>query len=312
MVVSKTFGRKFYKLNELYQANWYSRGMIRLQNAGGLGNQLFIWAAAHNLSREFDERVVIFDVKDRNYRHDRANELHWLKIYCDHKVFLKESRLLGYLLRMVDKLKLEKSPIGRNFLNKFGFYSFDKATDVCTFNRGTPKLVRSFFQRNDYVDLSWSSISREITLKLQETITPQNIELSSSQAFHFRRGDFIGIKNAHGLLKFDFFVKNANPNVRYIFCTDDPNYVDLIQNMIPTATVLTPSESDVWQSLKIFVEAEGFLGSNSTLSWWGAKLRSQNSLKNTFLPQPWTKAGTVNEAALELSGVDYKRSLFED
>jgi hypothetical protein len=172
--------------------------------------------------------------------------------------------------------------------------------------------VRSFFQRNDYVDLSWSSISREITLKLQETITPQNIDVSSSQAIHFRRGDFIGIKNAHGLLTIDFFVKNANPNVRNVFCTDDPNCVDLIQNIIPTATVLTPSESDVWQSLKIFVEAEEFLGSNSTLSWWGAKLRSQSSLRNTFLPQPWTKAATVNEAALELSGVDYKRSLFAD
>jgi hypothetical protein len=79
--------------------------MIRLQNAGGLGNQLFVWAAAHNLAHKFDEKVVIFTVKDLNSRKDRPSELQRLKMYCKHDVYLRESFVLGYILRVVDKLK---------------------------------------------------------------------------------------------------------------------------------------------------------------------------------------------------------------
>jgi hypothetical protein len=286
--------------------------MIRLQNAGGLGNQLFIWAAAHNLAQEFDEKVVIFTVKDRNFRSDRVNELNELKNHCKHNVFLRESFALGYILRLVDKLKLERYFYSRKVLQGFGFYSAHRATDEYSFDRGAPKIVRSFFQRNEYVDSAWESISEEIKSCLQEIKSPTSVDESSSQVIHFRRGDFVGIKETHGLLSLEFFARNVNPKLKNVFCTDDPRYVDHIRSRFPLALVLTPSELDVWQTLKVFVEARDFLGSNSTLSWWAAKIRSKTFLNNSSLPQPWKKTDTEDERALEMQGVNFKRAIFED
>ena len=286
--------------------------MIRLQNAGGLGNQLFIWAAAHKLAHEFDEKVVIFSVKDRNSRPDRNNELHYLKTHCKHNIFLRESFALGYILRVVDKLKLEKYFYSRSLLQLFGFYSTHRATTKFSFDRGAPKITRGFFQRNEYVDSSWECISGEINARLQEIKIPPSIDESSSQVIHFRRGDFVSIKATHGLLSLEFFVRNINPDLNTVFCTDDPLYVDQIHSRIPLALILAPSELDVWQTLKVFVEAGEFLGSNSTLSWWAAKIRSKTLLTKSSLPQPWTKNDTEDERALEIPGVDFKRAIFED
>jgi hypothetical protein len=286
--------------------------MIRLQNAGGLGNQLFVWSAAHNLAHEFDEKVVIFTVKDRNFRSDRINELYGLKTHCKHDIFLRQSLALGYILRLIDKMKLERYYFSRNLLQAFGFYSTNRATAKIRFDRGAPKIVRHFFQRNEYVDSSWEFISEEINSYLQGVKIPQSINESSSQAIHFRRGDFVGIKATHGLLSLDYFVKNMNSNLKNVFCTDDPSYVDFIQSRIPLALIMTPSELDVWQTLKVFVEAGEFLGSNSTLSWWAAKIRSQNFLTKSSLPQPWTKSDLEDERALEIPGIDFKEAIFED
>ena len=286
--------------------------MIRLQNAGGLGNQLFVWAAAHNLAQEFDEKVVIFTVKDRNSRSDRSNELQWLKTHCKHNVFLRESFILGYILRLVDKLKLERYAYSRSFLQVFGFYSTHGATAEFSFDKGAPKIVRGFFQRNEYVDSSWEYISGEIESRLQEIKIPQTINERSSQVIHFRRGDFVDIKATHGLLSLEYFEKNINPILENVFCTDDPVFVDQIHGRIPLASIMTPSELDVWQTLKVFVAAGEFLGSNSTLSWWAAKIRSKTFLANSSLPQPWTKTDSEDERALEIPGVNLKRAIFED
>jgi hypothetical protein len=215
-------------------------------------------------------------------------------------------------LRIVDKLKLERYFYSRSVLQAFGFYSAHRATDELGFGRGAPKIVRSFFQRNEYVDSSWESISEEIKSCLQEIRIPKSVGESSSQVIHFRRGDFVGIKETHGLLSLEFFEKNKNPKLKNVFCTDDPRYVDQIHSRFPLALVLTPSKLDVWQTLKVFVEAREFLGSNSTLSWWAAKIRSETFLDNSSLPKPWTKNDIEDERALEIPGIDFKKAIFED
>jgi hypothetical protein len=78
------------------------------------------------------------------------------------------------------------------------------------------------------------------------------------------------------------------------------------------AMIMTPRELDVWQTLKVVVGAKEFLGSNSTLSWWAAKIRSKSFLTNSSLPQPWTKTVTEDEKALEIPGIDFKKAIFED
>ena len=286
--------------------------MIHLQNTGGLGNQLFIWAAAHNLASEYDETVRIFNVQDRNSRPDRPNEIHSLEKYCNHNIYVDTSFILGILFRVIDKFRIENFTLGKLFLNKLGIFSFDNATDVVQFKKMSPRVVRSYFQRNEYVDRSWNQVFSELNFRLIEANNNFHILSDNLQAIHIRRGDFVDIKDTNGLLSLKFFEDNSNPHLKKIICTDDGKYISQILLCMPDATVLTPANSDVWQTLSIFVNSKEFLGSNSTLSWWGAKIRSNTDRGKSSLPTPWTRAELGYDSGLAIPGTELKFALFED
>jgi hypothetical protein len=286
--------------------------MIRLQNTGGLGNQLFIWAAAHNLAREYGVTVRIINVQDGNFRPDRPNEVQKLKQYCNHKIDVKTSYLLGILFRVIDKFGIEKFGLGSLLLNKSGVFSFDNPTDTVKFGRTRPRIVRGYFQRNEYVDHAWDQIFSELNLRFIEANNNLLFSSDNSQVIHIRRGDFIDIKEVNGLLALKFFENNLNLRLKQIVCTDDESYIPHILSCMPGATVLNPANSDVWQTLSIFVNAKEFLGSNSTLSWWGAKIRSKTNMGKSILPNPWTRAELGYDSGLAIPGTESKSALFED
>jgi hypothetical protein len=79
---------------------------IRVQLHGGLGNQLFIWAMAHEISVSTGSKVQLEYVKDRYQRDDRPIEIERLLESCQHKISINQSRSVGIFLRLLDKLGL--------------------------------------------------------------------------------------------------------------------------------------------------------------------------------------------------------------
>jgi len=97
-------------------------------------------------------------------------------------------------------------------------------------------------------------------------------------------------------------------NLPVIICTDadvlDPDF--LLE--FPNAEVLDKSHLGVWPTLALMVKAEQFVGSNSTLSWWAAKLRIPLGLPSV-LPRPWFERIPQNPD-FEIEGVKFSNSVF--
>jgi hypothetical protein len=113
---------------------------------------------------------------------------------------------------------------------------------------------------------------------------------------HFRRGDTVG-KNANirGLLSSEYyknsieritFERNVIPR-RIIVITDDLETSQKDINNLPITDWFGPEEISPIQALQIFSKVRNFVGANSTLSWWGAKLSCDVAQNIQILPKPW-------------------------
>lgn len=285
--------------------------MIYIQLLGGLGNQLFVWAGAHKLNEMFSEPVCILNIIDKNLRDDRPNELNGLVQHCIHEINLRDTRVFSLFFRTIDRFELEKISLFRSILQRLGVYTFENPIEPIEFLKGKPRIVRCYFQRNEYVDSIWGQISTEILEVFNQTTIPEINRLYTSQVVHFRRGDTVNFYSTHGVLSIDYFLRNLSPNLETLVSTDDLSYTDFIEKEFKTRLILTPLDISTWQSLKIFCGAKEFIGSNSTLSWWAAKIRSRSDKNSSILPRPWTVSGTNYEIGLNIPEVKFVSAQFE-
>ena len=284
--------------------------MIRIQIAGGLGNQLFIWAGAHNLYHEFGKPIKLISTIDASAREDRPVELQKLSAQCPHGIVIENSRFYSFLLRAIDKLRLEKFAMSSRALKELGFYTFHNPTSSLSFNYRRPRFIRCYFQRIDLVELHWKSWSSELIEVLRNTDISNLGLIEPSNAIHVRRGDYISLSQSYGVLSDDFFQKNLTSVLPNYVCTDEMSLNQATVERLKPKAVLTPLEASTWQTLKLFCNSAKFLGSNSTLSWWAGFLRAKNGSGLSSLPSPWTQIDFGYEQALRIPNVDYVRAEF--
>jgi len=76
------------------------------------------------------------------------------------------------------------------------------------------------------------------------------------------------------------------------------------QNLIPFLNpqlVLDDEQTTAWETLAIMAGSNFFLGSNSSLSWWGARL-ARASGGNVWLPSQWSYWNNINPEDLFFAG----------
>jgi hypothetical protein len=73
--------------------------------------------------------------------------------------------------------------------------------------------------------------------------------------------------------------------------------------------VLTPSETNAWETLSVITTARRVISSNSTMSWWGAFMANKNGAE-VFLPSQWRK-DDGNSLGMQFPGSKTFYSSFE-
>lgn len=283
----------------------------RIYNQGGLGNQLFIWRAAHLLHLETSQDVEIVCL--RNESDSRPNELYQLTKLCTHPIHIREVNKYSFRVRFAQKYpKIYRS------VRRLTFKRFQVGIAIepqAQLNQISMKYsdYLGFFQNK--MDGLWDELNlgQEILDNLEvvwkELDRSKSLETRASfQVFHVRRGDYATGERKFGQLSARYFRENMSSNLPVIICTDadvlDPDF--LVE--FPDAEVLDKSHLAVWPTLALMVKAEQFVGSNSTLSWWAAKLRTLLGLPSV-LPRPWFERIPQNPD-FEIEGVKFSKSVF--
>ena len=264
---------------------------VRLELVGGLGNQLFQWAAA-NYYAQTTKKVTILDLT-----------------YCSNRFEAHKSSITDLEFDSAFTLPIEISnkPISAyggewlasrsRYLNKARNLIQDRNVLRTTgfiedLEDKNSKILRGYFQTYKYLEnLSKNPVQAALSLKN----TNYSKKESSEVAIHIRRGDYLALKQTFGILSNQYYLmaidrlkEIVTPSKIVIFSNDRQAAENLASEIGPLASVFR-SNSDV-SDAAILIELSGFnyiVTANSSYSWWAAAL---NNKKTVVYPKPWFRS----------------------
>lgn len=262
---------------------------VKFEFLGGLGNQLFQWAAANHYRIESKANVII----DLTYcgpmfsKHNSLiNQLEFdptlnlelakvknSKVTYSIEWFSSHNRYFNFIRNYLQK---------RIILRTNGFVEIPR--DV------NPKIIRGYFQTYKYLQ-SLSSRPIQVSIKATTRQIPQ-IADPSAIAIHIRRGDYLSLRDSFGVLADTYYLEALermlqiiNPTLIHIFSDDVDAAQSLARKIGPKAIVFDTErlESDA-STLIVISKFKFMITANSSFSWWAASL---NEEKTVIYPSPW-------------------------
>ena len=270
--------------------------MIITKIIGGLGNQMFQYAAGKTLAH-LNNTFLKLDVS----------------AFDDYK--LRNFDLLNFQtnIEFATKQEIDSLLPAHNFEKAFQYLSPLKKRsyyrekefhfDTKVLSLGQNVYLKGYFQSEKYF-LPASNIIRddftfknEITKSLEETSS--SLRNTNSVSIHIRRGDFSENKETeeyHGTLSIDYYhpaielIKSKVSNPIFYFFSDDINWAK--ENLsIPNATIVTGNLTKTHiEDLYLMSQCRHNIIANSSFSWWGAWLNN-NPDKIVIAPEKWFTKG---------------------
>lgn len=285
-------------------------GSIIAYLQGGLGNQLFIYAAALEQSIRLNTQLHVdisfystqlvnpsWNVTPRDYELSKlglpgkviSNESPW----SDSNPQSKKKRILRIVLPPHHKVFLEQSTAYDPSIN-----SIKTGTTLC-----------GYFQAAGYLNNSVSTVLE--SLEIQYKQKGHSVTRSSSGvptiSFHIRRGDYLDASRNPGQVITSWrYFEEALERARDKFgrfegkvYTDSPELIEEQLENYPELRLVDSSEMSPLELMLDIADADGIVMSNSSLSWWAARLLQHlHSSEFVIAPRPWHGNGNPDEMYL--------------
>lgn len=277
---------------------------LRIRLEGGLGNQLFQYAAARAAAARLGcpLEVAVIGAPATPNETPRDFALDWLV----PPVALVAGDGPGRLARRLMRAFPRAVPKG-NFVEA-GFAYDPRILEIAP---GT--TLMGYFQSWRYFDDCASELRAEIVQAAPSSAWFDETAASLAAlgpwtAVHIRRGDYANARNAafHGLLGRGYYataleqVRRHVPEGPIVIFSDEPT---VARAMLTDATgpwelvlVTPPPSSHPMESVMLMGRASAIVSANSSFSWWGAWLAGPAATVVT--PAPWFKGAGHDERDL--------------
>ena len=261
---------------------------------GGLGNQLFQFAAGYAHAKEHEEPLCVdtgfIDILPSHggYRLDKLllvknihikKSSHWVKIFI-YRLYMKWPRVCGF------------------FISDVIYDGLINPKDLRQ-NKSSNATLLGYWQSDDHF-FNYASFlkSNIIPISVSESanLTKVAMEECLSVSLHVRRGDYINNPDAisvHGVCSV-YYYKQAISTIKYALhephffvFTNDPSWVkqefgELFEGVKMTLVEGNTQEEDLW----LMSHAKHQIIANSSFSWWGAWL-AKHDQQMVIAPTPW-------------------------
>jgi len=267
---------------------------------GGLGNQLFQYAAARSQADRLGTDLF-FDIS--SYDQDPARQYELNVFNIRGRVLLHKSSSRG-LMQSLQRFILLKN------IKSFKEQSFRFDPQLETTSSGS--WMTGYFQSEKYFSINQEQIRKDLTLKgpLSELTSGLATKIRASQSavcLHIRRGDYVSNPNAnsfHGVIPIQYYnqavetIKKSYPDLHLFLFSDDPDWVGANLNFGVPQTVMkaNPPERGV-EDLYLMSLCQHHIIANSSFSWWGAWL-AQAKNQIVIAPKRWFLTGEVDDSDL--------------
>jgi hypothetical protein len=180
------------------------------------------------------------------------------------------------------------------------------------------RYAYGFFQNAEMVEQVLGVIDVELLPLIKSNLKElqEKYDLRSPYtAIHLRRYPTAGIKLSpiqFCNLSSNYFINWAKQNSgeKIILLTEHADQVREIIDTLQPDLVLDASNSSPFDVLAIMAGSEKCLGSNSSLSWWGARLCSING-GQASLPSRWSYWGNVDSRTFHFTGCNLSNSVWD-
>lgn len=279
--------------------------MIIVNIKGGLGNQMFQYAAGRCLANRLNAQLKL----DTDFYAQCKNSSATSRDFQLDKLSLK---VIIATKSEVDQIKYTQKNTFLRYFRKLSRYK--QALSKNYFRENTPCFDHNFFRCVDgtYLDGYWQcekyflEIEKIIRTEFlpAERLSGINMELANqirsvnSVCIHVRRGDYVSDAKTnayHGICSLDYYKKAIEhitarvDNPSFFVFSDDINWVK--KNLIvPYHHVLVNNgASQDYIDLRLMSLCKHHIIANSSFSWWGAWL-GYHSGQIVIAPQKWFKA----------------------
>jgi len=255
--------------------------VVNLQ--GGLGNQLFGWACGYALSRRLNVPLQVNDaqIANPNTQLDpRKFELSYFGIQANRPSLGRgrNTILSGKTMAPSKQIFSEAS------------FAFDSRVPGLK----APVTLNGYFQSKKYFAEYQDQILELLTASAHRSkqLNSFSRQLGTDWiAVHIRRGDYLKNSHVHAVPGPAYYrravallSKATGVNRLVVFSDDIPAAKEIGLNadhFIGSEDLPSPGDNLILMS-----EAAGFVGSNSSFSWWAAFLSPPGNRLNVF-PRPW-------------------------
>lgn len=260
--------------------------MIIVNLIGGLGNQLFQYAAGRALSAHLGVPLK-FDVS-------------WFKNSTNRKYLLNNFNIKGEIASQKEIEKLNPEGLKKLFFKNHVFIepSHDYYVDFFNLPDNTYLDGDGHWQSYRYFEKIESIIRKDITLKnpLPESGNElaQKINQSNSVSVHIRRADYLAPKNLKliGLCTPEYYkdaIKLINQKVKnpqFFVFSDDLEWSKTLPFGVNTTYVDSSLGLKDYEEFMVMSKCKHNILANSTFSWWAGWLNN-NPNKIIVAPKNW-------------------------
>jgi Glycosyl transferase family 11 len=252
--------------------------LIGVKLLGGLGNQMFQYAAGRALALRLGTDLILdlswFD--DPGEATPRAYELDCFNLEGNLATSGVENRELVEI-------------------REWGLAVNDTAL-----NASDGSLLVGYWQSEKYFVEFEEVIRRDFSFR--NPLSGKNLELNdligSSEAvsIHIRRGDYVthpGMQHVHGLVPEDYYVRAANliasrcQDPRFFIFSDAPEWAkENVKLDYPTTYIDHNPSTKAAEDMRLMTRCRHHIIANSSFSWWGAWL-GVDPQKIVIAPQKW-------------------------
>jgi hypothetical protein len=262
---------------------------------GGLGNQMFQYAAARALAlrtgSQLELELAWFGI-DADRQYALAPFLIKAKTVHQEKGARPEYRLLDRIAR---RLPITRKRNGIPVFKEASF-RYDRRIDELR----APVLLEGYFQSELYFGRFRDQIAEDFKLRYPPTpVTAKMLDqIGSTDAIcvHIRRGDYVSNRRAnahHGTCSLEYYeaglaqMAQGLTSAHCFVFSDDPDWVRAnFVSSIPTTFVDIHGTNEAHEDLRLMAACQRFVIANSSLSWWGAWLGAHGD-KKVVAPSQW-------------------------
>lgn len=265
---------------------------------GGLGNQMFEYAAAYCFARKYGQDLKLYKVNLSQTDHDNFR-LNSLSITYSEDLYreipaairiISNNRLIR---RVIKKSKISDLKLGKwLYITQLGA----QFRDQIELNNIQNVLLDGYWQNPRFFDAFAQEISKEfvpsfeLSTKCKEWLI--TIRSTESVALHIRRGDYLKKENSEYLVKEEYYkdaikyILEKKPNAEFFIFSDDKQWCKSNFPAFHVVELEGQANSDI-EEMYLMSQCQNNINANSSFSWWGSYL-NRNPDKIVINPErPW-------------------------